>query len=145
MPKTEKRRRKNVKTLVATSSSTSTPAAASAPNDKLFAKLDRYEDMLKSLGVDVEAIEIPKTPHSRATLDCPRRHAVAPDEVPLNGRPEPGQDMVDKSLNSRLVSYAKRCPYAEGASMGKMSRNGNVRCTASLSVSKDHARALTTT
>lgn len=50
-PKTEKRRRRKI--LLASSSSASS-SASSASNNKLRARLDHYEEILKGLGVDVD-------------------------------------------------------------------------------------------
>ncbi|CAP97153.1 Pc21g22560 [Penicillium rubens Wisconsin 54-1255] len=85
IPKTERRRRRNTaKTSTTSSPGPSTTPSSSALNEKLFARLEVYEEKLRSLGVDVEAINgsqrQPTTPISvsSAQLDAQSQGCPCP-------------------------------------------------------------------
>lgn len=90
LPKTERRRRRNTaKTSARSSPGAPAATSTSALNDKLFARLDLYEEKLRSLGVDVEAINGSSAVH--------QSQPTTPISV----------------SGGQLDVQSRRCPYAE--------------------------------
>ncbi len=100
-PRTDKRKRR--KTPLASSSALS----SSASINTLYTRLDRYEEMLKGLGVDVESIGISNSPRSRGAADSPKRDVGAGDTY------APRQETIDKATSGFLVVNGKRSRHIE--------------------------------
>ncbi|OQE34839.1 hypothetical protein PENCOP_c015G01756 [Penicillium coprophilum] len=106
IPKTERRKRKNtIKTPPSTS------------NDKLYARLELYEEKLKSLGIDAESI-------SSSTLH--QRHTPPFDVFSLSSIPVPGHGLAGNIADGEPPAYASKCPFAEGTSLEKEAHEHDV-------------------
>lgn len=113
IPKTERRRRKNT----AKTSARSSPAATStsALNDKLFARLALYEEKLRSLGVDVEAIN-----RSSAVHQCqpPTPISVSSDQLDVQSQRCPYAETRTTPLHKVAAAAIPIDPAIDGAAAG---------------------------
>ncbi|KAI0539888.1 hypothetical protein GGR58DRAFT_463122 [Xylaria digitata] len=106
-PKTERRKRRKPPAAVSS-------ASTSTATDKLHARLDRYENLLKTLGISIEPIETLGLPQARATADSPIRHVGAHDDyvssvemMATNGRPIDNRSQscfIDENLTAGALT-----------------------------------------
>jgi Fungal Zn(2)-Cys(6) binuclear cluster domain len=125
-PKTEKRQRRRVAASKSLSSSLSSSSSSSSSSswNKVRARLDRYEEMLKDLGVDVESIS--DSPR-RTVADSPMRDNI------------PRQETTDSAAaGGRLIVSGKRSRYIEGNLSSRIGED--VRYALEASVSKHGAK-----
>jgi hypothetical protein len=106
------------------SSLSSSSSSSSSSWNKLRARLDRYEEMLKDLDVDVESIS--DSPR-RTVADSPMRDNI------------PRQETTDSAAaGGRLIVSGKRSRYIEGNLWSRIGED--VRYALEASVSKHGAK-----
>lgn len=105
-PRTEKRQRRKVVDVSSSSSPSSSSSSSSLSSNRLRARLGRYQEMLKDLGVDVESI--PDSAHgtvvSAPMRDTPARHRTVDDSA-ARGRlfvNENGSRYIEGNLWTRI-------------------------------------------
>ncbi|GAW19256.1 hypothetical protein ANO14919_087410 [Xylariales sp. No.14919] len=100
-PKTERRKRRKPPAV----SSTSTSSAAT--DVSMAARLDRYESILKALGINIEPTETLGLLQARAVTSSPIRHVGAYDDYVSS------TDMTYMAMNGRLVGNGNQSCFVD--------------------------------